>query len=95
MSKLNLDSHDFPTVRTIDGQYKPSITVVDSSVAGTVTTYEGWAPSSAKTSDPKWKIRKTVAVTVASVVTTTITWPDASDDFINVWDNFATLTYAR
>lgn len=87
-------SHEYPIVKTLDNQFLPQLKVVDSSVAGTVTTYEGWCPKGAKTSEAVWKIRRTVATTVTTTVTTTVAYPNADDGFNHVWDNRASLAYS-
>lgn len=88
------DTHDYPIVKTVDGQFLPQLKTVDTSVAGTVTTFEGWCPKGAKTSDEVWKIRKTVAVTAANVTTTTVSYPNGDDGFGFKWDDRATLSFA-
>lgn len=91
---MEKEQHNYPIVKTIDNQFLPQKKVVDSTVAGTVKTFEGWCPKDAKTSDPVWKIRRTTAVTVATLVTTTVEWADGKPDFANIWDNYASLSYS-
>jgi outer membrane lipoprotein-sorting protein len=88
------DTHDYPIVKTVDGQFPPQLKEVDTSVAGTVTTFEGWCPRGAKTDEAKWKIRKTVAVTASNVTTTTTSFPDGDDEFKFKWSERATLSFA-
>lgn len=87
------EQHNFPVVKTIDGQFLPQKKIVDSTVAGTVVTYEGWCPKGSKTSDAVWKIRRTTQVTSGSIVTTTYEWANGKPDFENIWDNYATVGY--
>ena len=54
------------------------------------TTYIGTAKIGAVTSEAIWQIIK---VTVSGN-TETITYADGNDDFDNVWDDRATLTYS-
>jgi len=91
---MEKEQHNYPIVKTIDNQFLPQKKVVDTATANTVKTYEGWCPKDAKTSDAVWKIRRTIAFTSGTTVTTTVEWADGKPDFANVWDNFAALAYS-
>lgn len=54
------------------------------------TTYIGVAPLGSATSAASWQIRK---IAVSGTVTT-FTWADGDEEYDNVWDDRATLTYA-
>lgn len=54
------------------------------------TTYIGTAVIGAATSSALWQIKK---VSVSGTVTT-ITWADGNDNYDNIWDNRASLSYS-
>lgn len=56
----------------------------------TTTTYIGKAGFGTANSDAKWQIQK---VSVSGVVTT-IAYAGGDDDFTNIWDNRASLSYS-
>lgn len=59
-------------------------------ISGT-TTYYGEAAIGSATSSAVWRIRK---MTETSGPTYTDTWADGNDNFDNVWDNRASLSYS-
>lgn len=59
-------------------------------VASVTTTYIGEAAFNTATSSPTWRINR--IETLGSV--TTITWADGDDEFNNVWDDRASLSYS-
>jgi hypothetical protein len=58
--------------------------------ASSTVTYFGWALPGASTSSAKFRIKK---MTISGSVTTLLK-ADGNDDFDNVWDNRASLTYS-
>lgn len=52
-------------------------------------TYVGTAPVGTATDEALWQVQK-----IDSTTGTVVTWADGNDAFDNVWDNYATLTYA-
>jgi len=63
--------------------------IVDASVANTI--YYGYAELGTATTEPKWKIVKSV---VAGNITTT-TYADGNMKYDNVWDDRTSLNYSR
>jgi len=81
---------------------EPLIETIDISNDTFVTTYKGYAPLGTKTSESKWFIVKTVVDTIVSgtapvttTTTTTTTYPKGEMSYNQVWDDRATLNYAR
>lgn len=66
----------------------PLKTIIDE--ASATITYIGEAVPSATVSQPLWRIKKIDSTTNP----TTIYFADADDDFDNVWNDRATLTYS-
>lgn len=66
----------------------PLKTIIDE--ASATVTYIGEAVPSATVSQPLWRIKKIDSTTNP----TTIYFADANDDFDNVWNDRATLTYS-
>lgn len=58
--------------------------------ASSTVTYIGHAPHGAVGSDSTWRIAKMVI----SGTVTSITYADGNDNFDNVWDNRASLSYS-
>ena len=52
--------------------------------------YEGWAEPGSLNSAPVWRIRKTTFVGDDS----TEQWADGNDNYDNIWDSRASLTYS-
>ena len=71
----------------INKRYSQKVDAVDAN-----TTYIGYCAmgSGTNTAGAVWRIKK---VAVAGVVTT-ITWADGDDNFDNIWDNRAALSYS-
>ncbi len=59
-------------------------------VVDSTTTYLGEAAFNSQTSSAVWRINR--ITTVGTV--TTIDWADGNDEFDNVWDNRASLSYS-
>ena len=70
--------------------------IIEENVSGgTTTTYVGQAEKGTDTDLPKWRIKKIVEVVAGGNTLTTITFANGSGlNFVNVWDDRATLTYA-
>ena len=72
----------------IQGLYDDSALKVDD--AGGGVTYVGRAKCGAATSDAIWSIKRLTIVGADSDVE----WADGNNDFDNVWDDRAALTYS-
>ncbi len=60
--------------------------------ASSTVTYIGEASFRSSTSSPVWRIKRiTYGSAPASI---TIEWADGDDEFDNVWDNRASLSYS-
>ena len=72
------------SVTTIDTTYAVRLDQVDAN-----TLYIGEAPIGSAEANPVWRIRKfLVSGTVSSIY-----WADGNQQFDNIWDNRASLTY--
>lgn len=71
-------------VTPIDVTFAVRLDQVDST-----TTYVGEAPIGSLDTEPRWRVRK--LLTSGSVLS--ILWADGNQQFDNVWDNRASLTY--
>jgi len=78
------DSPEGPIVRTQSGNFAKRIDETSASV-----NYIGIAKIGSSNADPVWQIQK---ITVVSKITSTF-WADGDDNFDNVWNNRASLTY--
>ena len=67
--------------------------LTDHPVAGTNTTYLGWAAAGADVSKPVWKISEITEVTGATATTTRL-YADGDEKMDNVWNDRATLSYS-
>jgi len=76
---------DTSGIATVSPTRKSLIDEVDAN-----TTYIGFAPFGTATSAASWQIFK---ISVSGTVTTT-TYADGNDNFDNIWDNRASLTYS-
>lgn len=52
-------------------------------------TYVGYAVVGSLSSDNVWQVKK-----INETTGVVITWADGNSEFDNVWDNYASLTYA-
>ena len=68
--------------------------IVDTSVAGTVTTYIALALPGATTDEAVWRASKIVEVTSGDIITTTITWADGNAEFDNLATDITALSYS-
>lgn len=57
--------------------------------ASATVSYIGEAPTGSSTGDSVWRIKK-----MDTTTGTVITWADGNDNFDNVWDDRAILSYA-
>lgn len=61
---------------------------------GNVTTiYKGMAQIGTAVTDARWQIKKTIVDETTGTVVS-VTWADSTDEFIKVWNDRATYTYA-
>ena len=62
--------------------------VVDTTDGNTI--YQGWAKRTSLTSEPVWRIKRTI---ISGSDITTV-WCDSNINFDNVWDNRLSLSYS-
>lgn len=96
-SPANADQTDFETnyqptankkLSLTDGGSSTNIKLLDE--ASSTITYVGEAAPGSSTASAVWKIKR--LQTVATV--TTIAWADGNENFDNIWNNRAILTYS-
>lgn len=60
--------------------------------ADNLTEWVGYAPPGVKTSEARWKIKRTTKDSIGRALT--VTYANGSINYDQVWDNYATLAYS-